>query len=172
ASRGLASVSRRFGRMPWTSSQKRRPRPYSVPVGGDGGVRNPNLPPPSAPHDSDLDITPARRQGIPYPEWNWSTKSFLPDHVAVLELGRTDRRRAIGSVSPELRKWFEEHTHRAMTNNLEDGCDLDIDAYVRHYLDSATGAAGEPRVFRELLPSERDVTTALLLDASSSLGVH
>lgn len=170
--RGLAGAIRRYGRMPWTSSQKRRPRPYSVPVGGDGGVRNPNLPPPSAPHDSDLDITPARRQGIPYPEWNWSTKSFLPDHVAVLELGRTDRRREIGSVSPELRKWFEEHTHRAMTNNLEDGCDLDIDAYVRHYLDSATGAAGEPRVFRELLPSERDVTTALLLDASSSLGVH
>lgn len=30
----------------------------------------------------------------------------------------------------------------------------------------------EPRVFRELLPSRRDVTTALLLDGSSSLGVH
>ena len=30
----------------------------------------------------------------------------------------------------------------------------------------------EPRIFRELLPSSRDVTTALLLDGSSSLGVH
>jgi len=45
--RGLGSVLRRLGRMPWTSPQKRRPRPYSVPVGGDGGVRNPNLPPPT-----------------------------------------------------------------------------------------------------------------------------
>jgi len=56
APRGLVSALRRYGRMPWTTTQKRRPRPYSVPVGGDGGVRNPNLPPPSRPDDNDLDI--------------------------------------------------------------------------------------------------------------------
>ena len=83
---GLTDKLRRsFGRMPWTTTQKRLPRPYSVPVGGDGGVRNPNLPPPSRPQDNDLDITPDHRPGIPYPEWNAWTKSFLPDHVAVLE---------------------------------------------------------------------------------------
>jgi nitric oxide reductase NorD protein len=59
-----------------------------------------------------------------------------------------------------------------MTSGLEDGSDLDIDSYVSHYLDVITGEAKEPRVFRELLPNRRDVTTALLLDASSSLGVH
>ena len=75
-------------------------------------------------------------------------------------------------ISPDLRKWFEEHTHRAMTNRLEDGSDLDVDSYVSHYIDMMTGEAKEPRIFRELLPSSRDVTTALLLDASSSLGVH
>ena len=68
---GLSDKLRRsFGRMPWTTTQKRLPRPYSVPVGGDGGVRNPNLPPPSRPQDNDLDITPEHRPGIPYPEWN------------------------------------------------------------------------------------------------------
>lgn len=170
--RGLVSAVRRFGRMPWTSTQKRRPRPYSVPVGGDGGVRNPNLPPPSRPEENDLDITPGRRQGIPYPEWNAWTNSFLPDHVAVLERPRTDCGRDTTPVSADLRKWFEEHTHRAMTNRLEDGSDLDVDSYVSHYIDMTTGHAKEPRVFRELLPSGRDVTTALLLDASSSLGVH
>ena len=47
APQGLTDRLRRsFGRMPWTTTQKRLPRPYSVPVGGDGGVRNPNLPPP------------------------------------------------------------------------------------------------------------------------------
>ena len=47
---GLSDRLRRsFGRMPWTTTQKRLPRPYSVPVGGDGGVRNPNLPAPSRP---------------------------------------------------------------------------------------------------------------------------
>ena len=170
--RGLGSVLRRLGRMPWTSPQKRRPRPYSVPVGGDGGVRNPNLPPPSRPEDDDLDISPDRRQGIPYPEWNEWTKSFLPDHVAVLERAHTRRGRESAPVSTDLRKWFEEHTHRAMTGRLEDGSDLDVDSYVGHYLDLMTGEAKEPRIFRELLPRGRDVTTALLLDASSSLGVN
>lgn len=172
ARRGLAGTVRRFGRMPWTSTQKRYPRPYSVPVGGDGGVRNPNLPPPSRPEDNDLDITPARRQGIPYPEWNAWTKSFLPGHVAVLERTRTRGGREPTMLSADLRKWFEESTHRAMTNRLEDGSDLDVDSYVSHYIDMTTGEAKEPRLFRELLPSSRDVTTALLLDASSSLGVH
>ena len=35
--------------------------PYSVPVGGDGGVRNPNLPPPSRPEDNDY----RRHSGAP-----------------------------------------------------------------------------------------------------------
>lgn len=172
APRGLASALRRYGRMPWASTQKRRPRPYSVPVGGDGGVRNPNLPPPSRPEEDDLDIAPDRRQGIPYPEWNTWTQSFLVDHVAVLERVHVNRPRESATISPDLRKWFEEHTHRAMTKGLEDGSDLDVDSYVAHYIDMATGEATQPRIFRELLPSGRDVTTALLLDASSSLGVH
>jgi nitric oxide reductase NorD protein len=170
---GLTDKLRRsFGRMPWTTTQMRVPRPYSVPVGGDGGVRNPNLPPPSRPHDNDLDITPDHRPGIPYPEWNQWTKSFLPGHVAVLERAHTSRTREPGSSSADLRKWFEEHTHRSMKNRLEDGSDLDVEQYVNHYIDLTTGEAIEPRIFRELLPSSRDVTTALLLDGSSSLGVH
>ncbi|CAJ1509722.1 nitric oxide reductase activation protein NorD [[Mycobacterium] burgundiense] len=170
---GLVDKMRRqFGRMPWTTTEKRMPRPYSVPVGGDGGVRNPNLPPPSRPEDNDMDVTPEHRPGIPYPEWNQWTKSFMPDHVAVLELARDTRIGAAKNSSADLRKWFEEHTHRTMTNRLEDGSDLDIDQYVRHYVDLRTGEAAEPRVFRELLPSDRDVSTALLLDGSSSLGVH
>jgi hypothetical protein len=165
-------LRRQFGRMPWTTSQKRMPRPYSVPVGGDGGVRNPNLPPPSRPQDNDFDVTPEHRPGIPYPEWNQWTKRFMPDHVAVLELARDTSVGESMTASADLRKWFEEHTHRAMTNRLEDGSDLDVDQYVRHYVDLRTGEAAEPRVFRELLPAGRDVSTALLLDGSSSLGVH
>ncbi|MCV7096201.1 nitric oxide reductase activation protein NorD [Mycobacterium kubicae] len=170
--RGLISTIRRFGRMPWTSTQQRRPRPYSVPVGGDGGVRNPNLPPPSRPEDNDSDFTPNRRQGVPYPEWNQWTNSFLPDHVAVVEHRRQRHSPESRVSSTPLQKWFEEHTHRAMVGPLEDGSELDVDSYVSHHLDVLTGAAKEPRVFRALLPSGRDVTTALLLDASSSLGVH
>ena len=101
-------------------------------------------------------------------------KAFMPDHVAVIERASTPTAGAPADrpVAADLRKWFEEHTHRAMTNRLEDGSDLDVDQYVSHYIDLTTGEAKEPRVFRELLPSGRDVTTALLLDGSSSLGVH
>jgi nitric oxide reductase NorD protein len=165
-------LRRTFGRMPWTSSQRRLPRPYSIPVGGDGGVRNPNLPPPSRPQDNDLDVTPEHRPGIPYPEWNSWTKSFMADHVAVLERAHASRHRHSVGGSPDLRKWFSEHTHHAMKNRLEDGSDLDVEQYVSHYVDLTTGEAIEPRIFRDLLPSSRDVTTALLLDGSSSLGVH
>lgn len=170
---GLSDRLRRsFGRLPWITSQKRVPQPHSVPVGGDGGVRNPNLPPPSRPQDNDLDITPDHRPGIPYPEWNAWTQSFMPDHVAVLEQTHPNRYRQPGAVAVDVRKWFEENTHRAMKNRLEDGSDLDIDQYVDHYLDLTTGEAVEPRLFRQLLPASRDVATALLLDGSSSLGVH
>ena len=172
APQGLSDTLRRtFGRMPWTSTQKRMPQPYSVPVGGDGGVRNSNLPPPSRPQDNDLDITPDHRPGIPYPEWNAWTKSFMPNHVAVLEHSHAHTRQT-GSSGIDLRKWFEEHTHRAMKSRLEDGSDIDVEQYVSHYIDMATGEATEPRIFRELSPISRDVTTALLLDGSSSLGTH
>lgn len=170
---GLTDKLRRsYGRLPWTTTQKRRPAPHSVPAGGDGGVRNPNLPPPSRPQDNDLDITPDHRPGIPYPEWNAWTESFMQDHVAVLERTHSSHNRAPAPMSADLRKWFEKHTHRAMRNRLEDGSDLDVDQYVNHYIDLTTGEAIEPRIFRELLPTSRDVTTALLLDGSSSLGVH
>lgn len=165
-------LRRSFGRLPWTTNEKRAPQPHSVPAGGDGGVRNPNLPPPSRPQDNDLDITPDHRPGIPYPEWNAWTKSFMPDHVAVLEQAHNGRDGAAGAVTVDVRKWFEKNTHRAMRNRLEDGSDIDVDQYVDHYIDVTTGEAVEPRIFRELLPASRDVTTALLLDGSSSLGVH
>ncbi|WP_046322168.1 MorD protein [Mycobacterium sp. UM_Kg1] len=168
----LSSSVRRAGRMPWSSNQKRRPRPYSVPVGGDGGVRNTALPPPSRPDEDDRSIGRDRRPGIPYPEWNTHTGSLLPDHVAVIELSRRTSAPQPSAAAADLRKWFEQPTVRAMTNRLVDGCDLDVDAYVSHRLDVMAGQAGEPRIFRELLPASRDVTTAVLLDASSSLGAH
>jgi nitric oxide reductase NorD protein len=171
--RGLAAATKRvFGRMPWTSHRTDAERLLSIPVGGEGGVRNPNLPPPSRPEDEELEIRPDQRTGIPYPEWNAWRQSFLTDHVAVLERRHTAHAHSPAPAAMDVRRWFEEHTHRAMKNRLEDGSDLDIDAYVLHHVDTITGQAPEPRVFRDLLPSTRDVTTAVLLDGSSSLGVH
>lgn len=170
---GLSATARRiYGRLPWTSARKASYRALSVPVGGEGGVRNPNLPPPSRPEDEEIEVRPDQRSGIPYPEWNAWTGRFLRNHVAVLERKHTTRAHAHTVVGTDLRRWFEEHTHRAMKSRLEDGSDLDIDEYVNHHVDTIMGLASEPRVFTDLLPSSRDVTTALLLDGSSSLGVR
>ncbi len=72
-----ASARRMYGRMPWSARRTQPPRIfYSIPVGGEGGVRNPNLPPPSRPEDEEIEIRPDERIGIPYPEWNERRRSY------------------------------------------------------------------------------------------------
>lgn len=169
----LASLLELYGRMPWSERRRVLSRGFdTIPVGGNGGVRNPNLPPPSRPEEEDLEPRADRRLGIPYPEWNLWTERFLADHVAVLERKHSSRPAQARPVSANLRRWFEERTHRVLKDRLEDGSELDVDHYIEHHIDTLVGRASEARVFRDLEPGARDVTTALLLDGSSSLGVH
>ncbi|MBX7453905.1 MorD protein [Mycolicibacterium sp. 3033] len=165
----IDGLRRTFGRLPWTSKQKRTPRAHSVPVGGEGGMRSVNLPPAARPQDDDADTTPEHRPGIPYPEWNEWTGRLQPDHVAVVERVHEQRFERRVPVAVDVRKWFEKDTARAMRSGLDDGSDIDVDAYVAHHISVVSGAAREPRFFRELSHAGRDVTTALLLDGSSSL---
>jgi hypothetical protein len=169
----LGSIVKLYGRMPWSERKRKPSRGFdTVPVGGNGGVQNPNLPPPSRPEEEDLEPRADRRVGIPYPEWNLWTGTFLADHVAVLERKHSTRSAAARPGSANLRRWFEQRTHRAIKSRLEDGPELDVDRYIEHHVDTRVGRASEARFFRDLSPGARDVTTALLLDGSSSLGVH
>lgn len=168
----VAAVKRMLGQMPWSSKRKLSPALHTIPVAGDGGVKNPNLPPASHPDDTDVEISPDQRAGIPYPEWNMWTQRFMRDHVAVLERRFRGSSQNTSAVAVNLRHWFEAHTQRVMQNNLEDGAELDTDRYINHLLDCKTGLATEPRLFRDLMPTVRDVSTAVLLDGSSSLGAH
>lgn len=167
----VSALRRMVGRMPW--SERRRifaPRFDSIPVGGDGGVHNPNLPPPSRPDDEEREVDDQKRLGVPYPEWNVWTDTFLRNHVAVLERKHTAASRGVAPRATALHRFFQRRTHRAMRNRLEDGSEFDVDSFIEHHLDKLLGDATEARVFRDLVPSVRDVTTALLLDGSSSLG--
>jgi nitric oxide reductase NorD protein len=169
----LASVLKVYGRMPW-SERKRVLSPGfdTIPVGGDGGAGNPITPPPSQPEEEDLEPRADRRVGIPYPEWNLWTESFLRDHVAVLERKLSSRSAQVRPSSASLRRWFEQRTHRVLKSRLEDGSELDVDHYIEHHIETLLGRASEARVFRDLAPGSRDVTTALLVDGSSSLGIN
>lgn len=167
----IESLRRRQGRMPWSTNRRYlSPGFDTVPVGGESDIKSSRLPPPSRPEEDDIEIRPDQRAGIPYPEWNQWTQKFLPDHVAVLERKQPPAKQAARPVSADLRRWFEHRTHRVMRNRLEDGSDLDIDRYIEHHVDRRIGKASEARVFRDLQPGFRDVTTSLLLDGSASMG--
>lgn len=167
----LDALRRRQGRMPWSKTKRYlSPGFDTVPVGGESNIKSSRLPPPSRPEDDDPEVRADQRAGVPYPEWNLWTQKFLPDHVAVLERKLPVSRGTARPVSADLRRWFEEHTHRVMQKRLEDGSDLDIDQYIDFHVDRLTGKAAQARVFKDLRPSFRDVTTALLLDGSASLG--
>jgi len=169
----LAAVRRMQSRMPWSKPKRfLSPGFDTTPVAGEGDIQTRNMPPPSRPEDEDIEVRPDQRAGIPYPEWNLWTETFLRDHVAVLERKTVPRAHSSRPIPAQFRRWFEEHTHRVMKNRLEDGSDLDIDRYIEHHVDMLTGKASEARVFRDLQPSFRDVTTALLLDGSASLGAN
>ena len=124
-------LRRTLGQTAVDHDQKRKPRAHTVPAGGDGGVRNPNLPPPSRPHENDLDVTPEHRPGIPYPEWNAWTRVSCRITLPCSSKHHSSRANRPPAASAELQKWFQEHTHRAMKNRLEDGSDLDVEQYVK-----------------------------------------
>lgn len=166
----LAALRRAQSRMPWSTNKRYVSPGYeSIPAGGESNIQNSRLPPASRPEDDDIEIRPDQRAGIPYPEWNLWTQQFLPNHVAVLERKLPVSPKPVKPVPANLRRYFEERTHRVMKNRLEDGSDLDIERYIQHHIDTRTGRQSEVRVFRDLQPAVRDVSTALLLDGSASL---
>ncbi|MVF13565.1 MorD protein [Ketobacter sp. MCCC 1A13808] len=167
----MAALRRAQARAPW-STRKRYISPgyESIPAGGESNIKTSRLPSASRPEEDDIEISPEQRAGIPYPEWNMWTQRFLPNHVAVLERKVPNSKRSARPVSGDLKRWFEQRTHRVMRNRLEDGSDLDIDQYIEHHVNGLTGISSEARVFRDLQPTFRDVTTAVLLDGSASMG--
>jgi hypothetical protein len=167
----LAALKRAQGRMPWSINKRYISPGYESIPAGESDIKSSRLPPSSRPEEDDIEIRADQRAGIPYPEWNMWATAFLPDHVAVLERRVPPAHKTAKPVSADLRRWFEERTHRVMKNRLEDGSDLDVDRYIEHHVNRLTGTQSEGRVFRDLQPAFRDVTTALLLDGSASLSV-
>lgn len=167
----LAALRRAQGRAPWSTNKRFISPGYeSIPAGGESNIKSARLPQASRPEEDDIEIRADQRAGIPYPEWNMWNEEFLPNHVAVLERKVPLTKKPAKPVPANIRRWFEEHTHRVMKNRLEDGSDLDIDQYISYHINRLTGAQSDARVFRDLKPAFRDVSTALLLDGSASLG--
>ena len=131
----------------------------------------------------DLDLPPEALDDAPlnadlsYPEWDYRSGSYLPDHCRVLagaasELGESwtpddAMRRHIRQV----RRRFEvlRPRHELMRAQA-DGHDLDLDALVRARCDlrAGSGGGGLDRVHVAMRPRGDDLAVTLLVDVSLS----
>ena len=144
----------------------------SVPVGGSGGEESPRAgapdtkdPPAEEPSRDD------RRFGVMYPEWDAFAGRYRTEWVAVLERRTPPTAGALARPEPEILRWFRQAPTRMWHDGLEDGTDLDVAAFIDRYCRRASGEPTDDRVYAALGPGRRDVATAVLLDASSSLQV-
>lgn len=129
----------------------------------------------------DLDLPPEAIEasrldaGLTYPEWDYRSRSYLPDHCRVLasqasETGESwtpdeATRRHIRQV----RRHFEvlRPRHELMRAQA-DGHDLDLDALVRARCDLRAGGHGSDRVHVAMRPQGHDLAVTLLVDVSLS----
>jgi len=171
ARRSFSSRFRGMGRMPYTL-RKDQPNQtiLAIPVGGSGGVRSRSVPPPDRPEESDPESRADRRVGIPYDEWNLFTRRYQRGHVSVIEKHVAPREGRPVRPAPELLRWFRQSPSRVWRGRLEDGTDVDVDAFVDERIAQAAGDETDGRVYRALEDGNRDVATAILLDGSASLG--
>ena len=170
ARRSLRSIFRGRGRMQYSMRKTQNTMtPFSVPITGSGGARSKNVPPPPG-GDDEPEVQAKRRVGIPYDEWNVHTKSYRRGHVSVME--RTINVAAGPRIAPppEVLRWFAKSPSRAWRGGMEDGTELDVDAYVDQHCVAVSGGTTDGRVYGMLDEGPRDVVTALLLDGSTSLG--
>ncbi|GAA2876398.1 nitric oxide reductase NorD protein [Aminobacter niigataensis] len=129
----------------------------------------------------DLDLPPEALDRSPltaertYPEWDFRTGTYLPDHCRVLaapaaETGMAgepdlETRRLIRRV----RRQFEvlRPRHEVLRAQL-DGVDLDLDAVVRARCDLAAGGQGSDRIHLMSRPQVHDLAVTILVDVSLS----
>lgn len=129
----------------------------------------------------DLDLPPeavdaARLQaGLLYPEWNYRTGSYMPDHCRVLTSQANERGEdwqpddAMLRRIRQVRRQFEALRPRhELLRAQPDGHDLDLDALVRARCDLRAGSGSLDRVHLAMRPQGHDLAVTLLVDVSLS----
>jgi nitric oxide reductase NorD protein len=129
----------------------------------------------------ELDLAPPHGEDEPvfaefrYPEWDWRRQDYRRDYCRVVagtaaEVGENwtpdaPMRRRIRQV----RRQFEAlRPKRQLMYGEVDGFDIDLSALVRDVADRHAGASGTERVFVDARSTSRDLSIAVLLDASLS----
>ncbi|MCP8896079.1 nitric oxide reductase activation protein NorD [Shinella daejeonensis] len=136
---------------------------------------------PAARFRFDLDLPPealdhTRLTGeYTYPEWDYRTAAYLPDHCRVFASPAPDAAAApdadadTKSLIRRVRRQFEVLRPRhEMLRAQIDGPDLDLDAVVRARSDLAAGGQGSDRIHLMSRPQVHDLAVTILVDVSLS----
>lgn len=110
-----------------------------------------------------------------YPEWDWKSASYLPDHVSVQEklaeeaddsaLDKPRTRRRIAAVK---RQFEALRPRRRIVRRQPDGFDLDIDEVIRAHCDLRASGECSDRLYTAIRDDERDLAVSVLIDVSRS----
>jgi nitric oxide reductase NorD protein len=110
-----------------------------------------------------------------YPEWDFRTGTYLPDHCRVLvspvqgTAAAPDMDADTRSLVRRVRRQFEVlRPRREMVRAQLDGPELDLDAVVRARSDLAAGGQGSDRIHLTSRPQAHDLAVTILVDVSLS----
>ena len=170
ARKSLRSRFKSGSRMPY-SIQRSQPVNvlFAIPVGGTGGAKSRNVQPPPGDQD-EPEVRVERKVGIPYNEWDVHRQCYRKDYVSVIERSKPEDSTPLAAPAPEILRFFRLSPTKTWHKRLEDGTDLDVDAFVDQHCLQAAGATTNRHVYMQLDRGVRDVATAILLDGSSSIG--
>lgn len=129
----------------------------------------------------DLELAPAEAEAAPlqaehlYPEWDWKRGRHHPAHCRVVAGPAPEHGEewapdmAMRRRIRQVRRQFEAlHPRRVAVRGQPDGDELDLAALVRGTAERRAGRAGPERLFISTRPAMRDLSVAVLMDASLS----
>ncbi len=129
----------------------------------------------------DLDLPSAEYDDIPLggevtlPEWDWRKEKMLPDQCVIKPM--LPRGAEPKPLPEELRRTVRKlrgqfaslAQNRIWQRNQKDGSEVDMAAYLDHYISQQASAGAEDTgLYRDLRVNQRDIATLILADLSLS----
>ncbi|AKH20473.1 nitric oxide reductase activation protein NorD [Sedimenticola thiotaurini] len=114
-------------------------------------------------------------EGILLPEWDFKKQKLVPEQCRILPMMAADARsmelpERLRRTAKKLRAQFQHLTPaRIWHRGQQDGCEIDLDAYLRFASDRAAGhTSTSDGLYRDLRVGARDLACLLLADLSLS----
>ncbi|WP_275099168.1 nitric oxide reductase activation protein NorD [Sedimenticola hydrogenitrophicus] len=114
-------------------------------------------------------------EGILLPEWDFKKQKLIPEYCRIVPMMAADAQprelpERLRGTAKKLRAQFQHLTPaRIWHRGQQDGCEIDLDAYLRYASDRAAGhSSASDGLYKELRVGARDLACLLLADLSLS----